>query len=143
MTEVNKSVLVAYPAPRMFTLVDAVEQYPEFLPWCGGVKIIHRDRQITRAAIEINYHGIRRSFTTENTKQEPRFMEIRLIEGSFRKLDGTWRFHDLNGQGCRIEFNLHYEFSNHLLEAFLGPVFSHIASTFIDAFVQRARQIYG
>ena len=143
MTKVNKSVLVAYPASRMFTLVDTVEQYPEFLPWCGGVKIIRRDRQITLAEIEISYHGIHHHFTTENTKQEPRLMEIRLVEGPFRKLDGTWRFHDLNGQGCKIEFNLCYEFSSHLLETLLGPLFSHIANTFIDAFVRRARQIYG
>jgi ribosome-associated toxin RatA of RatAB toxin-antitoxin module len=143
MTKVNKSVLVAYSATRMFTLVDTVEQYPEFLPWCGGVKIIHRDRQTTLAEIEISYHGIHHRFTTENTKQEPRLMEIRLVEGPFRKLDGTWRFHDLNGQGCKIEFNLRYEFSSHLLDTLLGPLFSHIANTFIDAFVQRARQIYG
>jgi len=143
MPEVNKSVLVAYPASRMFALVDAVEQYPQFLPWCGGVQIVHRDHQVTRAMIEINYHGIRHSFTTENTKQEPQLMEIRLVEGPFRQLDGAWRFHDLNGQGCRVELNLRYEFSNHLLEVMLGPVFNHIADTFIDAFVRRARQIYG
>ncbi|HUO44543.1 MAG TPA: type II toxin-antitoxin system RatA family toxin [Burkholderiales bacterium] len=143
MTEVKKTVLVAYPASRMFALVDTVEQYPEFLPWCGGTRLIHRDSQITRATIEINYHGVRHSFTTENTKREPELMEIRLVEGPFRRLDGTWRFHDLDGRGCKVEFYLHYEFSSHALELLLGPIFNHIADTFIDAFVKRARQVYG
>jgi len=143
MTKINKSVLVAQSASRMFALVDAVEKYPEFLPWCGGVRLIHRDQHITRAAIEINYHGIHHGFSTENAKREPESIEIRLLEGPFRQLEGTWRFHDLNGQGCKIEFTLHYEFSSHLLGALLGPVFNHIANTFVDAFVRRARQIYG
>jgi len=143
MTEIDKSVLIAYPASRMFDLVDAVEKYPEFLPWCGNAHLIHRDPLTTRAMIEINYHGIRHSFTTENTKHAPELIEIKLVEGPFRKLEGAWRFHDLGGQGCKVEFSLQYEFSNHLLETLLGPIFSHIASTFIEAFVQRARQVYG
>lgn len=143
MADIMKSVLVGYSAAQMFELVDAVEKYPEFLPWCGGTHLLHRDQTLTRATILINYHGVKQSFTTENTKEPPRLMEIRLVEGPFRHLDGTWRFLDLGGRGCKIEFRLHYEFSSKLLEKLVGPVFHYIANTFVDAFTRRARQVYG
>ncbi|MBI3935770.1 MAG: type II toxin-antitoxin system RatA family toxin [Betaproteobacteria bacterium] len=143
MADIMKSVLVGYSAAQMFELVDAVEKYPEFLPWCGGTRLLHRDQTLTRATILINYHGVKQSFTTENTKEPPRLMEIRLVEGPFRHLDGTWRFLDLGGRGCKIEFRLHYEFSSKLLEKLVGPVFNYIANTFVDAFTRRARQVYG
>jgi ribosome-associated toxin RatA of RatAB toxin-antitoxin module len=141
MHEVHKSVLVAHPAQRMFALVDAVEKYPEFLPWCGGTEVIYRDARITRATIQINYHGIRQSFSTENTKSEPRLMQIRLVEGPFKTLDGSWRFTDLGG-GCKIELSLRYEFASRVLEKLIGPVFGYIANNLVNAFVKRVQNIH-
>jgi ribosome-associated toxin RatA of RatAB toxin-antitoxin module len=141
MREVNRSVLVEFTAGQMFSLVDAVEDYPQFLPWCGGATLHHRDQEITRATIQIRYHGIRQSFTTENVKRAPREMLIRLVEGPFRSLDGSWRFGDLAGRGCKIEFTLRYEFVSRILERLVGPVFQHIADTLVEAFVARAGQV--
>lgn len=143
MPDVNQSVLVEFTPEQMFALVDAVEDYPGFLPWCGGTTLIHRDASTTRATISINYRGIRRSFTTENAKREPLEMRIRLVEGPFSRLDGRWHFIRLAGRGCKIEFELHYEFAGRMLDRLVSPVFRHIASTLVDAFVKRARQIYG
>jgi len=140
---VNQSVIVAYPAQRMFALVDAVEKYPEFLPWCGGTELIFRDAQVTRATIRINYRGIRQSFSTENTKREPQLMQIKFIEGPFRTLEGSWRFTDLGGEGCKIELSLRYEFASRMLDKLVGPVFGYIANNLVDAFVKRAHSIYG
>jgi ribosome-associated toxin RatA of RatAB toxin-antitoxin module len=140
---VEKSVLVGHSAQQMFALVDAVEAYPEFLPWCDGAKVIYRDENRTRATININYHGAKQSFTTENTKEPPRVMSIRLVEGPFRILDGEWRFNTLAADACKIEFRLRYEFSSRILEMLVGPVFSYIANTLVDSFVQRADKIYG
>lgn len=142
MPDVSRSVLVGFTPAQMFDLVDAVENYPKFLPWCGGVTVIHRDDDTTRAAILINYRGIRHSFTTENAKRAPGEMLIRLVEGPFRRLNGSWRFTNLAGRGCKIEFSLHYEFASRLLEKLVGPVFDHIAGTLMEAFVKRAEQIY-
>ena len=127
----------------MFDLVDAVEKYPEFLPWCGGAACTFRDAHVTRATLHINYRGIRQSFSTENTKVAPRSMQIRLIEGPFRTLEGAWRFTDLTGAGCKIELSLRYEFSSLLLEKLVGPVFGFIANSMVDAFVKRAQKVYG
>lgn len=143
MSEVNKSVLVGHTASQMYALVDAVEQYPDFLPWCSGSEVIRRDEETTRARIHISYRGIRQHFTTENHKQEPHLMQMKLVEGPFRTLDGSWRFTDYPGHGCKVEFRLHYVFSSKLLEKLVGPVFSHIANTIVDSFVRRAEKLHG
>ena len=143
MAVVEKSVLVGYPAQQMFSLVDAVEAYPQFLPWCSGADVIHRDDHRTRATLHINYHGVKHNFTTENEKEPPHRMKVRLVEGPFRVLDGDWRFIALREHACKIEFCLHYEFSSRILETLVGPVFSYIANTMVDAFVKRADKLYG
>jgi ribosome-associated toxin RatA of RatAB toxin-antitoxin module len=142
MALVEKTVLVSHPATRMYALVDAVEAYPEFLPWCGGTELIFRDASTTMATLHIDYHGIKQKFTTENSKQFPHLMEIRLKDGPFRHLEGFWRFIPLTEDACKVEFQLQYEFSSILLEKLIAPVFSHIANTFVDAFVVRADQLY-
>lgn len=143
MALVRKSVLVGYAAERMYGLVDGVERYPEFLPWCGGTELEYRDGEVTRASIHIDYRGIRQSFKTENRTQAPELIEIRLVSGPFRALDGTWRFTALAPDACRIDFQLHYEFSSKLLERLVGPVFHYIANSFVDAFLKRAEKLYG
>ncbi len=143
MAVVEKSVLIERTVNQMFELVDRVEDYPKFLPWCGGTELIERTDSKTAARLHISYHGIKAHFATENDKESPKWMSIKLREGPFRHMDGLWRFIALGESACKIEFRLHYEFSNKLLEKALGPVFHHIANTFIDSFVKRAHQIYG
>ena len=142
MAVVEKSVLIERTSTQMFELVDRVEEYPAFLPWCGGTELHERTDTLTVATIRISYHGIRTSFSTVNTKEIPRTMLIRLREGPFRSLDGGWTFTPLGEGACKIEFRLHYEFSSKVLERALGPVFSKIAATFVESFVKRAEEIY-
>jgi ribosome-associated toxin RatA of RatAB toxin-antitoxin module len=142
MAQVEKTVLVGHSAQRMFDLVDMVERYPEFLPWCGGIDLIQRDEAVTVATLHIDYHRIKQNFTTKNHKTYPSMMEIKLKDGPFRQLEGVWRFIPLSNDACKIEFRLNYEFSNAFLEKLIAPVFSHIANTFVDAFVERAEQVY-
>jgi ribosome-associated toxin RatA of RatAB toxin-antitoxin module len=143
MAIVEKSVLVSHSSQQMFDLVDQVENYPQFLPWCGGTEVKWRDEKTTLATILIDFHRVKQSFTTENTKQSPSLMEIRLQDGPFKLLNGSWRFIALSEDACKVEFRLHYEFSSKLLESLVGPVFSHITKNFVDAFVERAEKVYG
>lgn len=143
MAVVEKSVLIARTAQQMFDLVDRVEDYPEFLPWCGGTELLARTEAITSARIHINFRGIKAHFATENPKSAPHRMDIHLREGPFRRLDGGWRFTTLGDAGCKVAFHLNYEFSSKILEKALGPVFHHIVGTFVDSFVKRAHQVYG
>ena len=142
MALVEKSVLVGYPAERMYGLVDDVERYPEFLPWCGGARVELREGALTRAAILIDYRGIKQVFKTENRAQAAERIEIRLVSGPFRRLDGLWLFTPLSPEACKIEFRLHYEFSSRFLEKLVGPVFKHIANTLLEAFLQRAAKLH-
>ncbi|MBI1285658.1 MAG: ubiquinone-binding protein [Thiobacillus sp.] len=142
MARVEKSVLVAHTPERMFALVDKVEEYPIFLPWCGGTELIARDESRTEATLHIAYMGIRQSFTTENTKQHPREMRIKLKEGPFSEMEGDWLFLPLGSDACKVEFRLQYVFSSRVLETILAPVFNHITNTFVDAFVRRADEVY-
>lgn len=143
MAVVEKSVLIERTAAQMFALVDCVEDYPKFLPWCGGTELIERTEAKTVATVHINYHGLKSHFTTENAKEAPTHMDIRLKEGPFTQMDGHWRFIPLGDAACKIEFCLNYEFSSKVLEAMLGPVFNHIASTFVESFVKRAQSVHG
>lgn len=143
MASVEKTVLIEQSAARMFELVDYCEDYPAFLPWCSKTEVKFRDAQKTVGTLHINYHSVKSSFTTENDKEHPVAMKIRLVDGPFRRLEGSWHFKPLAENACKIEFQLHYEFSSKLFEKVIGPVFSHIANTFVDAFVKRATQVYG
>ncbi|MDD2740719.1 MAG: type II toxin-antitoxin system RatA family toxin [Rhodocyclaceae bacterium] len=143
MAIVEKTVLIEQSATRMYELVDYCEDYPLFLPWCSKTELKFRDELKTVATLHINYHSVKSSFTTQNEKQYPTLMKIQLVDGPFRRLEGSWRFKALAENACKIEFQLHYEFSSKLFEKVIGPVFSHIANTFVDAFVRRATQIDG
>lgn len=142
MALVERSVLIEHTPTQMFALVDEVENYPLFLPWCGGTDVAERTETKTLATIRINYLGITSQFSTENTKEMPSLMAIRLTEGPFTHLNGHWRFIPLGSEACKIEFRLEYEFSSALLEKALGPVFKGIAESFIESFVKQARKVY-
>jgi len=143
MPTVNKSVLVPYAAGRMFALVERVEEYPDFLPWCGGALVHEREPLRMVATLRIDYRGLRQSFTTENLHEPGRSIRMRLREGPFEQLDGIWRFIPLREDASKVEFALEYAFAGTLLSRALAPVFDHIAGTFVDSFVRRAEGVYG
>ena len=141
--KVSRSALVEFSAAEMFALVDDIERYPEFLHWCSSTAVTLRTAEKTCAAIHISFRGVRQSFSTENRKEPPQRMVMKLVEGPFRVLDGEWRFTPLGDAACRIDFSLYYEFSSVLFEKIAGPVFGHIAGTMMDAFLKRAGQLHG
>ncbi|MGB4673504.1 MAG: type II toxin-antitoxin system RatA family toxin [Azovibrio sp.] len=143
MALVEKSVLIEYSAQQMFELVDRCEDYPQFLPWCSHTELRYRDDKKTVGTLHINYHSVKTHFTTENDKEIPVSMKIKLVDGPFRHMEGSWHFKALAPHACKIEFKLHYEFSSKLFEKLIGPVFNHIANSMVDAFVRRAGQIHG
>jgi ribosome-associated toxin RatA of RatAB toxin-antitoxin module len=140
MHRVRKNAIVFHSKNKMFRLVDLIENYPKFLPWCGSTKIIERNNNKTIASIEINYRGVKQTFTTENTKKINDKMIIKLINGPFKSLSGEWLFKELEKDSCQIELKLEYEFSNIILEKLISPIFNIIANTFIDEFIKEANK---
>ena len=142
MQRVKKSVLVPFSADAMYEIVDRIEIYPQFLPWCGGAHVVETHDGGKTARIDIDYYGVRTHFTTDNVNRAGESIIVTLKDGPFRHLQGEWRFRPLAPDACKVEFELGYEFTTHVLEKAVGPVFSHIANTFIDAFVRRAESIH-
>ncbi len=143
MQRVAKSVLVPYADAQMFALVDDVPSYPRFLPWCGGATVLATRPDGKTARVDIDFHGVKAHFTTDNRNDPPRSITITLNDGPFRHLHGEWRFRALAPTACKVELELAYEFATPMLGRVFGPVFNHIANTFIDAFVARAEAVYG
>ncbi len=143
MALVEKTVLVHHSAQQMFSLVDNIEDYPSFLPWCGGASVAPKGEDgLVHATVLIDFHHVRKSFTTENRRQAPHLIEMKLVDGPFEMLDGSWRFIPYGNEACKIDVRLHYEFSNKLLETLVGPIFNLIANSFVDAFAKRAEKVY-
>lgn len=127
----------------MYVLVADIAAYPEFLPWCGGARILNHDADMVEAEITIAYHGLHKTFTTRNLLQKDKMMEMRLVRGPFRHLHGFWRFTPLEERACKVELDLEFEVANRLLGVVLTPVFSSIVNQLVDAFRTRAVALYG
>lgn len=138
MPSVRKSVIVPHSCATMFALVDGVERYPEFLPWCGSAQVLERTEALTHARIGIDYHGLRAHFVTRNAKRAPHEMTLALADGPFERLEGCWRFTALGGAGCRVELALDYALASAGAQALLAPVFAQITTTLVERFVERA-----
>jgi ribosome-associated toxin RatA of RatAB toxin-antitoxin module len=143
MAVVHKTVFLGYSAEQMFDLVANVDDYPKFLPWCGGVKVLERSEEKLVACLAINFHGVKQSFTTANINQRPTQMTMKLVDGPFKVMDGVWTFKALRADACKVEFDLRYEFSSMILEQLIGPVFGMIANSMVDSFCKRAETVYG
>lgn len=143
MPTISKTALVPYSAADMYRLVDDVRSYPEFLPWCGGSQELSRTQDEVHACVEIAFGAVHKSFTTLNRLQKNKMIEITLVDGPFRHLHGFWRFKVLDEKACKVSLDMEYEFSNRLVSMALGPAFSQIANSMMDAFCERAGVVYG
>ena len=148
MARVEKSVLVAHPPECMFELVDRVEDYPAFLPWCEKAEVLEQHDDGVTARLGLAYRGVRHAFTTRNQHVPGVSVTVQLVDGPFSLLDGTWVFHPLGrpgseDQACKVEFDLRYAFASKALETVVSPVFDKVANTFVESFVRRAEDVYG
>jgi len=140
---VSRNALLPYSAAEVFALVDDIESYPQFLPWCKSATVLSRSEDEVRAALELSKGGINKSFTTCNRMKQGKIIEMRLVEGPFHHLEGFWRFDPLGGQASKVSLDMEFEFSSRLLSMTVGPVFNQIAGTLVDSFCKRAVEVYG
>nr|WP_081696311.1 type II toxin-antitoxin system RatA family toxin [Thiomicrorhabdus sp. Kp2] len=143
MKKIARTALLPYSAQQVYTLVNDVESYPEFLPWCGGSEVSNRSDYEMEASVTIAKAGIKQTFKTRNHLVPGERIEMHLLDGPFKSLRGEWEFKVLDVDACKIIFEVEFEVSNGLLNMAIGPIFEHIASTMVDSFCERAKQIYG
>jgi ribosome-associated toxin RatA of RatAB toxin-antitoxin module len=146
MREVNRTALVPYSSQQMFMLVDDVASYPEFVPWVKSAQELERNEQMVVGTLEMARMGVHERFTTRNTRAPFSRLDVHLVDGPFRLLEGTWTFHPIeaNGEsrGSRIALRMRFEFKSSVLELMLAKVFEASCNSLIDAFTRRARELY-
>jgi ribosome-associated toxin RatA of RatAB toxin-antitoxin module len=138
----SRSALVPYSAAEMFSLVDDIEAYPAFLPWCSGAEVERRNDDTVVATLELHKGGLSKRFTTRNTRHEYSAIDIALVGGPFRRLAGGWQFHELD-EGCRVSLDLEFAFDSKLVDMMFGAFFEETCKSLVDAFTRRAVDIYG
>lgn len=143
MTLVQKSALVRFSAQQMYELVDDIESYPEFLPWCGGSRVLRREDDIVEGEILIAKGAIRRAFATRNRVEQGSKIYMSLLEGPFQSLEGVWSFIPLREDASKISLDLEFEVSGKLAGLAFGSVFSQICNTMVVSFTDRAKTLYG
>ena len=141
MREMRRSALVPYSAEQMFDLIEQVEHYPQFLPWCTRTQLIERTDEVVSATVEVGFRELHVRVTTRNDKRRPEWMAIHMQDGSFRHFIGEWKLLPLGTLGCRIDFSLRYELALQT-EKLAGPLIDRAANQMVDAFVRRAEAVY-
>ncbi len=142
MKKVLKHALVPFSASQMYSLVNDIESYADFLPWCDKSIILEQTEQEIKASLNIAYGSLNKSFTTLNKLTPETKIEMQLVEGPFKRLQGEWLFTQLGNDGCKVSLALEFEFKSKLLSMTMGPVFSQIANTLVDSFSERAQKVY-
>ena len=127
----------------MFVLVDDVEAYPEFLPWCNDAEVRNRTDNIVEATLELHKGSLSNHFTTRNTRREFETIELELIGGPFRHLQGGWQFTEIGEEGCKVALELEFEFENKLIDMMFGAFFEDTCNSLVDAFTKRAQVVFG
>jgi ribosome-associated toxin RatA of RatAB toxin-antitoxin module len=139
--EIKRSALMPFPARLMYDIVNDVDSYPDFLPWCGGVETHRIDEFSQEASILMRAAGLNQRFKTRNCMVPGETISMELVDGPFSKLDGLWCFTPIDDEACKIELKLRFEMKKGLANALLAPAFSRIANTMVDSFCARAREL--
>ena len=143
MTSITRSALVMHTAEQMFDLVNDVRSYPEFLQGCQATEVLAEGDDFIEARLTIAKAGVNQSFSTRNTLQRPQRMEMRLVDGPFTRFHGVWHFQPLSDEACKVSLDMDFDVGNKLAGVALGAVFKQVANMMVDAFVKRAKEIYG
>lgn len=142
MPVIKRSAEVNYTAAQMYGLVDAIESYAEFVPMCVASEVHERNEDEVKASLTLAKGGVTKSFTTLNRLQKDKMIEVRLVDGPFKQLEGFWLFENLSA-GSRVSLHLEFEFSHIMMSMALGPLFNQVANMLVDAFIERASVVYG
>ena len=143
MPSIERSALIAAPATDVYALVNDVEKYPAFLPWCEHAEILSKSETEVVARIDIAVRGRRETLVTRNRLTPTSAIALEMVEGPFRRFRGRWLFTPLGDAGCRVNLVVSFELSNRLVGAFAAPFLNRIADRIVDAFAARVRELSG
>jgi len=124
----------------MYALINDIERYPEFVPWCAAARVESRKPAEVVATLNIKRGPLRAEFTTRNLLEPDRRVLMQFVSGPFRVLEGLWTLSPLGELGCRVELEMRFEFANRVAGTLFEPLFEDTAASLVDAFVKRARE---
>jgi len=139
MREVQRSALVGQSPARMYALINDIESYPQFVPWCSSARIESRTATELVATLGVRRGLLRTEFTTRNVLETDRRIDMRLERGPFKALAGSWTLTPLGELGTRVDLELRFAFDSSFAAAIFEPLFEETAASLVDAFVVRAR----
>ncbi len=143
MPTIHRSAIVNYSPEQLYDLVNNINEYKNFVPWCVD-SIVHTQTETEmRATLTFSAKGIKKSFTTLNKLTTNTAIEMNLIDGPFKYLHGIFKFERRDNNKTEITFDLSFELSNKIFAMMYGPLFQQVAASLVDAFVKRAKEIYG
>jgi ribosome-associated toxin RatA of RatAB toxin-antitoxin module len=142
MAIIHRNALVQYSAEQMYSLVNTITDYPEFVPYCSGTEILSSTENEIIAKLLLDAGPIASSFTTRNNLIKNRQMKIELEDGPFSYLHGNWRFTQLGDDGCKVEFDLDFKFTSRIASIAFGKIFNKMTEKMFDAFLKRADTKY-
>lgn len=143
VVQIRRSALVRYSPEQMFDLVNDVEAYPKRFPWCAGATATPVSEGVTEARLDLRFAGLKPSFTTRNTAERPARLQMQLVDGPLRSMDGTWTFTPVGDEGCKVALVLDFEPSSRLGGMALKLGFQGLANRMVDDFCAEARRAYG
>lgn len=143
MIEIRRSALVGHSPAQMFDLVNEVEAYPKRFPWCSGAEVLERDGTMMVARLDLKFAGFHHSFTTRNTADRPRRLQVSLVDGPLRMLEGVWDFIPMGEDGCKIALALDFDYPGRLGSMALRLGFQGLANRMVDDFCHEAERAYG
>ena len=139
MREIQHSAIIAQPPGRVFEVINDIESYPEFLPWCTHAKVLSRSEREIVATIGVRKGPLHGEFTTRNELEPDRRITMQLVSGPFRTLEGEWLLSPIGENGCRAELRMRFAFKNALSALLFEQKFGETMASLVDAFVTRAR----
>jgi ribosome-associated toxin RatA of RatAB toxin-antitoxin module len=143
MHQIERSALVKHSATEMFDLVNDVAAYPDFLTWCRSSKVISETPEVLEAELEIAWKVLHKTFTTRNSNDPGKSIELELVSGPFQSLRGRWLFKPLRDDACKITMDIEFEFKSSVSNMVFSTIFGQICGSLMDSFIQRADEIYG
>ncbi len=136
--------IVAYSPEQMFDLVADMEKYPEFLPWCHGVRIRRWEQENTCIVdMAVGFKMYRERFTTRDILTRPDRIEVEFFSGPFRHLRNTWSFERMEDGRCLLDFYIDFAFRSSFFERMVSMLFHDAVRVMVSAFERRASIVYG
>ena len=141
MREVKRSALVAQPPSRLFALINDIESYPRFLPWCTHARVEARTESEIVATIGVKKGPLHGEFSTRNELEPDKRILMHLVDGPFKMLEGQWVLTPIGPDGCRVELTMRFAFKSALSAMMFDHMFAETVGSLVEAFVTRSRMV--